>query len=123
MLSFKDKTHLKIDGGLNLHDDISFFMKQNFKFSDLKSECWVLNMSSNYSKKNLDINNIDLEKYAISIFENKFILNNRPFFTKTHRWLYAQTNITYNSLSKKKWINSKVNFQIVFFKLVLQRPI
>ena len=28
---------------------------------------------------------------------------------KTHRWLYAQTNTTYNSLSKKKWINSKDN--------------
>ena len=28
---------------------------------------------------------------------------------KTHRWLYAQTKITYNSLSKKNWINSKDN--------------
>ena len=109
MLSFKDNTNIKIDGGLNLHDDISFVMRQNFKFPQLKYESWVLNMSSNYTKKNLDIDNIDLEKYAISIFEKKFILNNKPFFTKTHRWLYAQTNITYKSLSKKKWINSKDN--------------
>ena len=96
MLSFKDNTNIKIDGGLNLHDDISFIMRQNFKFPQLKYESWVLNMSSNYSKKNLDINNIDLEKLIwikFLVFENKFILNNKPFFNKTHRWLsLGQTN-------------------------------
>ena len=51
MLSFKDNTNIKIDGGLNLHDDISFIMRQNFKFPQLKYESWVLNMSSNYTKK------------------------------------------------------------------------
>ena len=109
MLSFKEKTHLKIDGGLNLHDDISFFMKQNFKFPKLKSESWVLNMSSEYTKKNLDISNVELENYALSIFKKILKVDNKPFFMKTHRWLYAQTKTTYNSLSKKNLINSKDN--------------
>ena len=109
MLSFREKTHLKIDAGLNLHDDISFFMRQNFKFPELKSESWVLNMSSEYTEKNLDISNIELEKYALPIFKKILKINNKPFFIKTHRWLYAQTKTTYNSLSKKNWINSKDN--------------
>ena len=109
MLSFIEKTHLKIDGGLNLHDDISFFMKQNFKFPELKSESWVLNMSSEYTEKNLDISNIELENYALSIFKKILKIDKEPHFIKTHRWLYAQTKTTYNSLSKKNWINAHDN--------------
>ena len=109
MLSFKEKTNINIDGGLNLHDDISFFLRQNFKFSDLKYESWVLNMSPDYTKKNININNIDLENYALSIFRDSFKIDNEALFIKTHRWLYAQTKTTYNSLSKKNWINSNDN--------------
>ncbi|MDC2979574.1 FAD-dependent oxidoreductase [Pelagibacteraceae bacterium] len=109
MFSYKDSTNINIDCGINLHDDISFFMKQNFKFPSLKYESWVINMSTNYTKRNLDIKNVDLENYSLSIFNDIFKITTNPFFIKTHRWLYAQTNKTYNSLSRKKWINSKDN--------------
>ena len=66
-------------------------------------------MSSEYTKKNLDISNVELENYALSIFKKILKVDNKPFFMKTHRWLYAQTKTTYNSLSKKNWINSKDN--------------
>ena len=107
MLSYKDSNNINIDGGLNLHKDLSFFMKQNFKFPDLKDECWVLNLSSDFTNKNLDIDNKILEKKVISIFESSFNINQKPKFQNTHRWLYAQTKVTYNSLSKKNWIGSK----------------
>ena len=107
MLSYEDDNNINIDGGLNLHSNISFFMRQNFKFQDLKDECWVLNLSSNFTSKNLDIDNKLLEEKVISIFENSFNLTQKPKFQNTHRWLYAQTKITYNSLSKKNWIGSK----------------
>ena len=58
-------------------------------------------MSSEYTKKNLDISNVELENYAFSIFKKILKVDNKPFFIKTHRWLYAQTKTTYNSLSKK----------------------
>ena len=60
-------------------------------------------------KKNIDIDDKSLEKYAQTIFENTFKIKNKIRFIKSHRWLYAQTNISYNSLSKKYWINSKDN--------------
>ena len=107
MLSYEKNNNINIDGGLNLHKDLSFFMKQNFKFPDLKDECWVLNLSSDFTNKNLDIDNEILEKKVISIFENSFNINQKPKFQNTHRWLYAQTKVTYNSLSKKNWIGSK----------------
>ncbi len=107
MLSYEESNNINIDGGLNLHNDISFFMKQNFKFPNLKDECWVLNLSSDFTFKNLDINNKILEEKVISIFERSFSLNQKPKFQNTHRWLYAQTKISYNSLSKKNWIGSK----------------
>jgi len=107
MLSYEKDNNIKLDGGLNLHNDISFFMKQNFKFPELKDECWVLNLSSNFTAKNLDIDNKLLEEKVISIFERSFNINQKPKFQNTHRWLYAQTKITYNSLSKKNWIGSK----------------
>ncbi len=107
MLSYEKDNDINIDGGLNLHKDVSFFMKQNFKFPDLKDECWVLNLNSKFTNKNLDIDNNILEKKVISIFESSFNINQKPKFQNTHRWLYAQTKITYNSLSKKNWIGSK----------------
>ena len=107
MLSYEDSNNINIDGGLNLHKDLSFFMKQNFKFPDLKDECWVLNLSSDFTVKNLDIDNKILEEKVISIFESSFNVKQKPKFQNTHRWLYAQTKITYNSLSKKNWIGSK----------------
>ena len=109
MMSYKGKNNINLSGGLHLHKDISFFMNQNIKFKNLIDECWVLNMSSEYTKTNIDIDDKSLEKYAQTIFENTFKIKNKIRFIKSHRWLYAQTNISYNSLSKKYWINSKDN--------------
>ena len=107
MLSYEKNNIINIDGGLNLHQDIGFFMKQNFKFPNLNSECWVLNLSADYTIKNLDTSSTNLEKKVISIFEKLFNINQKPIFKNTHRWLYAQTKISYNSLSKKNWLASK----------------
>ena len=107
MLSYEESNNIKIDGGLNLHKNIAFYMNQNFKFPELKNENWVINMSSKYTEKNLNINNYDLEIYAQSIFEKSFNITQSPIFVKAHRWLYAQTKTSYNYLSKKHWISSK----------------
>ena len=109
MLSYKDNNNINVKAGLNLHKDISFFMNQNIKFNELSHDCWVLNMSSEYTKNNIEINNTALEKYAQSIFEETFDIKNNVSFIKSHRWLFAQTKISYNSISKKNWINSKDN--------------
>ena len=109
MLSYKDNNNIKIKAGLNLHKDISFFMNQNIKFNELSNDCWVLNMSSEYTKNNIDIDKTELEKYAQSIFEETFNIKNNVSFIKSHRWLYAQTKLSYNTISKKNWINSKDN--------------
>ncbi len=109
MLSYKDINNINIKAGLNLHKDISFFMNQNIKFNELSDDCWVLNMSSEYTNKNINIDKSDLEKYAKSIFEKTFGIKNEISFIKSHRWLFAQTKISYNSISKKNWINSKDN--------------
>ena len=109
MLSYKDINNINIKAGLNLHKDISFFMNQNIKFNELSHDCWVLNMSSEYTNKNINIDKSDLEKYAQSIFEKTFGIKNEISFIKSHRWLFAQTNVSYNSISKKNWINSKDN--------------
>ena len=109
MLSYKDNNNIKIKAGLNLHKDISFFMNQNIKFNELSNDCWVLNMSSEYTKNNIDIDKTELEKYAQSIFEETFDIKNNVSFIKSHRWLYAQTKVSYNSISKKNWINSNDN--------------
>ncbi len=109
MLSYKDNNNIKIKAGLNLHKDISFFMNQNIKFKELSHDCWVLNMSSEYTKNNIDIDKTELEKYAQSIFEETFDIKNEISFIKSHRWLYAQTKLSYNTISKKNWINSKDN--------------
>ena len=101
--------NIKIKAGLNLHKDISFFMNQNIKFNELSNDCWVLNMSSEYTKNNIDMNKTELEKYAQSIFEETFDIKNEISFIKSHRWLYAQTKLSYNTISKKNWINSKDN--------------
>ncbi len=109
MLSYKDNNNINIEAGLNLHKDISFFMNQNIKFNELSDDCWVLNMSSEYTNNNIDIDKTTLEKYAQSIFEETFDIKNEISFIKSHRWLYAQTKLSYNSISKKNWINSKDN--------------
>ncbi len=109
MLSYKNINNINIKAGLNLHKDISFFMNQNLKFNELSYDCWVLNMSSDYTSNNIDINKSVLEKYAQSIFEKIFDIKNEIIFIKSHRWLYAQTKVSYNSISKKNWINSKDN--------------
>ncbi len=109
MLSYKDNNNINIKAGVNLHKDISFFMNQNIKFNELSHDCWVLNMSSEYTNNNIDIDKIELEKYAQSIFEETFDIKNEISFIKSHRWLYAQTKVSYNSISKKNWINSKDN--------------
>ena len=109
MLSYKNTNKINIKAGLNLHKDISFFMNQNIKFNELSHDCWVLNMSSEYTNNNINIDKSDLEKYAQSIFEKTFGINNEINFIKSHRWLYAQTKMSYNSISKKNWINSKDN--------------
>ena len=107
MLSYKKSNNINLDGGLNLHKDISFFMKQNLKFPHLDEECWVFNLTSEYTENNLNIDKEQLEKKVINIFENSFKIIQKPIFRNSHRWLYAQTKITYNSLSKKNWIGSK----------------
>ena len=107
MLSYNKSNNIILDGGLNLHKDISFFMKQNFKFPSLEDECWVFNLTSKYTENNLNIEKAKLEEKVIKIFENSFEINEKPIFQNSHRWLYAQTKITYNSLSKKNWISSK----------------
>ena len=107
MLSYEESNNIKIDGGLNLDKNIAFYMNQNFKFPELKNENWVINMSSKYTEKNLNIKNYDLEIYAQSIFEKSFNITQSPIFVKAHRWLYAQTKTSYNYLSKKNWISSK----------------
>ena len=84
-------------------------MNQNIKFNELSNDCWVLNMSSEYTKNNIDIDKTELEKYAQSIFEETFDIKNEISFIKSHRWLYAQTKLSYNTISKKNWINSKDN--------------
>ena len=66
-------------------------------------------MSSEYTKNNIDIDKTELEKYAQSIFEKTFGIKNEISFIKSHRWLFAQTKVSYNSISKKNWINSKDN--------------
>ena len=66
-------------------------------------------MSSEYTKNNIDIDKTELEKYAQSIFEETFDIKNNVSFIKSHRWLFAQTKVSYNSISKKNWINSKDN--------------
>ena len=109
MLGYKDINNINIKAGLNLHKDISFFMNQNIKFNELSHDCWVLNMSSEYTNNNIDIDRSALEKYAQSIFEKTFSIKNEINFIKSHRWLYAQTKVSYNSISKKNWINSKDN--------------
>ena len=109
MLGYKDINNINIKAGLNLHKDISFFMNQNIKFNELSVDCWVLNMSSEYTNNNINIDKSDLEKYAQSIFEKTFGIKNEKSFIKSHRWLYAQTKVSYNSISKKNWINSKDN--------------
>ncbi len=109
MLSYKDNNNINIKAGLNLHKDISFFMNQNIKFNELSHDCWVLNMSSEYTKNNIDIDKTELEKYAQSIFEETFDIKNNVSFIKSHRWLYGQTKLSYNAISKKNWINSKDN--------------
>jgi len=109
MLSYKDINKINIKAGLNLHKDISFFMNQNIKFNELSHDCWVLNMSSEYTNNNINIDKSDLEKYARSIFEKTFGIKNEISFIKSHRWLFAQTKVSYNSISKKNWINSKDN--------------
>ena len=109
MLSYKDNNNINVKAGLNLHKDISFFMNQNIKFNELSHDCWVLNMSSEYTNNNINIDKSDLEKYAQSIFEKTFGIKNEKSFIKSHRWLYAQTKVSYNSISKKNWINSKDN--------------
>ena len=109
MLSYKDINNINIKAGLKLHKNISFFMNQNIKFNDLSNDCWVLNMSSEYTNSNIDIDSFILEKYAQSIFENAFDIKNEISFINSHRWLYAQTKVSYNSISKKNWINSKDN--------------
>ena len=107
MLSYEESNNIEIDGGLNLDKNIAFYMNQNIKFPELKNENWVINMSSKYTEKNLNINNYDLEIYAQSIFEKSFNITQSPIFVKVHRWLYAQTKTSYNYLSKKNWISSK----------------
>ena len=107
MLSYEESNNIEIDGGLNLDKNIAFYMNQNIKFPELKNENWVINMSSKYTEKNLNINNYDLEIYAQSIFEKSFNITQSPIFVKAHRWLYAQTKTSYNYLSKKNWISSK----------------
>ena len=63
------------------NDDISFFMKQNFKFPKLKSESWVLNMSSEYTKKNLEDNvTIFSQKNNAVLKENFFSQSNEVIF-------------------------------------------
>ena len=109
MLSYKDNNNINVKAGLNLHKDISFFMNQNIKFNELSHDCWVLNMSSEYTNNNINIDKSDLEKYAQSIFEKTFGIKNEISFIKSHRWLFAQTKVSYNSISKKNWINSKDN--------------
>ena len=109
MLSYKDINNINIKAGLNLHKDISFFMNQNIKFNELSHDCWVLNMSSEYTNNNIDIDRSALEKYAQSIFEKTFGIKNEINFIKSHRWLYAQTKVSYNSISKKNWITSRNN--------------
>ena len=109
MLSYENSNNIEIDCGLNLDKNIAFYMKQNFKFPELKNENWVVNMSSEYTKKNLNINNNNLENYAQSIFNKSFKIKQSPIFVKAHRWLYAQTKTSYNYLSKKNWISSKDN--------------
>ena len=106
MLSYEESNNIEIDGGLNLDKNIAFYMNQNFKFPELKNENWVINMSSKYTEKNLNINNYNLEIYAQSIFEKSFNINQPPIFVKAHRWLFAQTKTSYNYLSKKNWISS-----------------
>ncbi len=107
MFSYNKSNNINLDGGLNLHKDISFFMKQNFKFPNLNEECWVVNLTSEYTENNLNIDKEQLEEKVIKIFENSFEISQRPIFRNSHRWLYAQTKITYNSISKKNWIGSK----------------
>ncbi len=107
MISYDESNHINLDGGINLHNKISFFMKQNFKFPQLKKECWVLNLSSEFTNNHLNIDSKELEEMVISIFEKSFNISQKPFFQNTHRWLYAQTDIDYNSLSKKYWIASQ----------------
>ena len=58
---------------------------------------------------NINIDKSDLEKYAQSIFEKTFGIKNEINFIKSHRWLFAQTKVSYNSISKKNWINSRDN--------------
>ena len=84
-------------------------MNQNIKFNELSHDCWVLNMSSEYTNNNIDIDRSELEKYAQLIFEKTFGIKNEINFIKSHRWLYAQTKVSYNSISKKNWITSKDN--------------
>ena len=107
MLSYNKSNNIDLDGGLNLHKDISFFMKQNFKFPNLDIECWVFNLTSEYTENNLNIDKEKLEEKVIKVFKNSFKISQKPIFQNSHRWLYAQTKITYNSLSKKNWIGSK----------------
>ncbi len=109
MLCYKNNNNINIKAGLNLHKDIGFFINQNIKFNELSHDCWVLNMSSEYTKNNIDIDKSALEKYAQSIFEDTFDIKNEIIFIKSHRWLYAQTKLNYNTVSKKNWINSKDN--------------
>ena len=109
MLSYKNINNIDVKAGLNLHKDISFFMNQNIKFNELSHDCWVLNMSSEYTNRNIDIDSFTIEKYAQSIFQNEFNIKNEISFIKSHKWLYAQTKISYNNISKKNWINSKDN--------------
>ena len=107
MLSYNKSNNIDLDGGLNLHKDISFFMKQNFKFPNLNIECWVFNLTSEYTENNLNIDKEKLEEKVIKVFKNSFKISQKPIFQNSHRWLYAQTKITFNSLSKKNWIGSK----------------
>ena len=109
MLSYEKNNNIEVDGGLNLNNNISFYMKQNIKFPKLKNENWVINMNSNYTSKNININNKDLENYVQKIFKKSFNIKQLPIFIKAHRWLYAQTKTSYNDLSKKSWINSSDN--------------
>ena len=109
MLSYEKNNNIEVDGGLNLNKNISFYMKQNIKFPELKNENWVINMNSNYTSKNININNKDLENYVQKIFKKSFNIKQSPIFIKAHRWLYAQTKTSYRDLSKKSWINSSDN--------------
>ena len=63
--------------------------------------------NSKFTNENLEIENIALEEMVISILEKSLNIKQKPKFQNTHRWLYAQTKISYNSLSKKNWLGSK----------------